>query len=244
MAMKSKTSAFVAAIILSLGLLSLQPGAVSGAVSTAAVVSAIEGKAEVSGKEPGEQQPLEQGMRIEPWQTVSTEETGKVLIRWEHGLLGSLGGFSSAVLASLVDRGREVPTIQVLDGLVRVATEERAGTDASSVLVTTPIASIRPEGSGGHVDFVVEVYEPSTTVVTVISGNLRISKLKGQQPKEEVVSACNTVYIEQDKAAFDRLSLSPADLQKLVDQVTIQGTMIARLDSCPVVPEAPPTARR
>lgn len=243
-ATKKKTQALVTIIIWSLSWLFVQPEAVSGAMWSAAVVAAIEGKAEVSGKEPGEQQPLEQGMKVESWQTVSTDEKGKVMLRWEHGLVTSLGGFSTVLLSSGADQVREVPNIQVLDGLVRVATQEKAGNDASLFFVTTPIASMRPENPGQPIDFLVEVYEPSTTVVTVITGNLRITKLKGQQPKEEVVSACNTVYVEQDKPAFDRISLSPEDLRKLVEQVTIQGTMYADLDSCPLVPAVPPAVRR
>lgn len=242
---KSLIAAVAVAIILGIGWLFLQPTPVSAAVTTAAVVSAIEGKAAVTGKEPGEQVPLEQGIRVEPWQTVSTEDKGKVMLRWEHGLVGSLGGFSSALLASMSDRGREIPNIQVLDGLVRVATEDRAGKDTSSFVVTTPMAAIRPEGPPGQpIDFIVEVYEPSTTVITVISGSLKVTKLKGQQPKEEVISACSTIYVEENKSAFDKISLSREDLQKLVDQATISGTMYAQLDSCPLAPAVPPTARR
>lgn len=244
MAAPIKIQALAAALIVSIGWLCIQPGAVLGAVSAAAVVSAVEGKAEVSGKEPGEQVPLEKGMRIEPWQTVATDEKGKLMLRWEDGLVASLGGFSSALLSVAADRAREAQNIQVLDGLARVASQKATGSDASAFFVTTPTASIRPEQPGRPVDFIVEVYEPDRTVVTVIAGSVRISKVEGEQPREEIVSACNTVYIEQEKATFDRVSLSPEDLRKLAAQATIQGTMEEPVEHCAHAPSVPPAARR
>ena len=58
-----------------------------------AIVGAIEGHAEVSGDTGQELKKLDAGNPVNPGDAVSTEEKTRLLLRWDTGLMGSLGEF-------------------------------------------------------------------------------------------------------------------------------------------------------
>ena len=62
--------------------------------------------------------------------------------------------------------------------------------------VTTAVASIQPESYDQPVDFIVESYDPTSTVVTVVAGRVKVRNLTVTPSQEQIVSSCQNVYIE------------------------------------------------
>ncbi|MFZ5865615.1 MAG: hypothetical protein ACOYXY_07030 [Thermodesulfobacteriota bacterium] len=210
--------------------------------SSGAVVKAVEGKAEIMGQDPAATRSLQTGMRVKALEPVHTDEKSKVLLRWDRGLLASMAEFSFVVPSTVGDTDSSPLNISLLDGLLRVASDAQTA-NGKPFYVTTPILLIQPQNPAEPVDFVVETYEPGSTSVTVISGNLAIKKLKGAHLKEEVVPACNTVYIKEDRSELDKLAMSVEDVTSLIDKTTILGTMPTNF-ACPTAPAGPSRAER
>ena len=200
-----------------------------------AVVQAVQGDANVVVDRDRGPTKLAVGSMVDAWNTVSTNENGKLFLKWETGVLNSIGGSTSIFLASReIERG-PVDTIEMTEGLLRV-TKPSGGGAGAPYMVVTPAASIEPANYDEPVDFIVEVYVPTTAVITVVSGNVRIKNLTSSRPTETVLSSCQTVYVEEGKAKLEPLASSPEDLLRLVDGTTIPGTIAANLDICPVTP--------
>ena len=102
----------------------LSPSTAQAAARVGAVVGAIEGEAEVSGDTGQEIQKLASGSAVNPGDAVSTEEKGKLLLRWDSGLMGSLGEFSS-ILVLPEDVGGPATNIQMTDGIFRLSVDPR-----------------------------------------------------------------------------------------------------------------------
>ncbi len=136
-------------------------------------------------------------------------------------------------------------TVQVIEGIVRVATGQSPRSIAPYSVVT-PVASIEPASFNEPVDFIVEVYDPSTTVITVVAGDLKVSHLKGGAPMGTTVSRCQTVYIEEGKDRLEVMESSPDDVTRLVRSTTIPGAIAVAADSCvkDITVEPPPAVPR
>jgi hypothetical protein len=117
------------------------PPRAEAAARAGAVVGAIEGEAEVSADTGQEIEKLASGSAVNPGDAVSTEEKSKVLLRWDSGLMGSLGEFSS-ILVLPEDVGGPATNIQMTDGIF-VCLWTR-GRSAHAYSVTTAVASIQP----------------------------------------------------------------------------------------------------
>ena len=209
----------------------LSPSTAQAAARVGAVVGAIEGEAEVSGDTGQEIEKLASGSAVNPGDAVSTEEKSKLLLRWDSGLMGSLGEFSS-ILVLPEDVGGPATNIQMTDGIFRLSVDPRSGSRPTPYSVTTAVASIQPESYDQPVDFIVESYDPSSTVITVVAGRVKVTNLTVTPSREQIVSSCQNVYIETGKDKPDMLSVSPEDLKRLADASTISGTIAANFDAC------------
>ena len=201
------------------------------AATAGAVVGALEGDAEVSGDTGQEIQKLASGSAVNPGDAVFTEEKGKLLLRWDSGLMGSLGEFSSILLLP-EDVGGPATNIQMTDGIFRLSVDPRSGGRPTPYSVTTAVASIQPESYDQPVDFIVESYDPNSTVITVVAGRVKVRNLTVSPAQEQIVSSCQNVYIEEGKGKPEPLSVSPEDLKRLADASTISGTIAANFDAC------------
>ena len=208
-----------------------------------AAVQAVQGDANVAVDRDQEPTKLAVGSMVDAWNTVSTNENGKLFLKWETGMLNSIGGSSSIFLASRETERGPVDTIEMTEGLLRV-TKQGGGGAGTPYMVVTPAASIEPANYDEPVDFIVEVYVPTTAVITVVSGNVRVKNLTSSRPTETVLSSCQTVYVEEGKPKLEALASSSEDLLRLVDGTTIAGTIVANLDICPVTPPQPRAAER
>ncbi len=209
--------------------------------SIPAQVGAIEGNAQIVGESDQAPKPLHNGDAVESWKMISTDARSKLLLRWGGGLLGSMGEYSSIILSSAEGPGGEIPNVNLIEGALRVASDRQAGLNPTAFVLTTPAALIQPDLSGEPVDFIVEVYEPSKTVVTVVAGKIRVKRDKAGTEPEEVVSACQSVYVETEKAGFERVPVPAEALSALAGQTTIAGTMVDDLGACgPVAAGEPP----
>ncbi len=201
-----------------------------------AAVQAVQGDAAVTVNLDQEPLKLAVGKMVDAWNTVSTSEHSKLFLKWETGLLNSLGGSSSIFLASRETERGPVDTIEMTEGLLRV-TQQGKGNAGTPYMVVTPAASIEPANLDEPVDFIIEVYVPATAAITVISGNVKVKNLTLNQPTETVLTACQTVYVEQGKSKLEVLSSSAEDLGRQVEGTTIPGTIVANLDNCPAAPQ-------
>ncbi|MGO8821742.1 MAG: hypothetical protein ACLQT6_00700 [Desulfomonilaceae bacterium] len=208
-----------------------------------AVVKAIQGDANMVVDRDKGPTKLAVGSMVDAWNTVSANGNGKLLLKWKTGILNSIGASSSIFLATKdTDRG-PADVIEMTEGLLRV-TRDGGGGAITPYMVVTPAASIEPVNSEEPVDFIVEVYIPTTTVVTVVSGNIRVRNLTLTRPADTVLSSCQTVYVEDGTPKLEPLASSAEDLNRLVDGTTIPGTIVANLDICPVTPSQQRTDER
>ena len=225
-----KLAIFMAVLCLSV-LPWLSPSRAEAAATAGAVVGALEGEAEVSGDTGQEIEKLASGSAVNPGDAISTEEKSKLLLRWDSGLMGSLGEFSSILLLP-EDVGGPATNIQMTDGIFRLSVDPRGGSRPTPYSVTTSMASIQPESYDQPVDFIVESYDPSSTVITVVAGRVKVRNLAVTPAQELIVSSCQNVYIEAEKGKPEPLSVSPEDLKRLADASTISGTIAANFDAC------------
>jgi hypothetical protein len=208
-----------------------------------ATVQAVQGDASAVVDQDQEPAKLAVGSVVEAWNTVSTSENGKLFLKWKTGLLNSLGSASSMFLATRETEHGPADVIEMTQGLLRV-TKPSGGSSGPPYMVLTPAASIEPVSKDEPVDFIVEVYVPTTAVVTVISGNVRVKNLTLTRPADIDLSSCQTVYVEDRKPKLESLYSSSEDLKRLVDGTTIPGTIVANLDICPVTSSQPRVAER
>jgi hypothetical protein len=244
--MISQTRSFKLAIFMAVLCFSpfpwLSPLRAEAAATAGAVVGALEGEAAVSGDTGQEMEKLASGSAINPGDAIFTEEKGKLLLRWDSGLMGSLGEFSSILLLPQ-DVGGPATDIQMTDGIFRLSADPRAGSRPIPYSVTTAVAYIQPESYDQPVDFIVESYDTGSTVVTVVSGRVKVTNLTVTPSREQIVSSCQNVYIETGKDKPDMLSVSSEDLRRLADASTITGTIAANLDGCGAAASALPPPR-
>jgi hypothetical protein len=196
-----------------------------------AVVGAVEGQAEMLTEGKIESVQLSAGSRVDAWNTISTGRGGKLFLRWDDGTMTSSGEMSNVFLSTSLVDGREVPSFQIMGGVVRVATTLPSGRPAP-YSVMTPAAQIQPESPDQPVDFVVEVYDPSATLITVLSGSVVIKSLKGGPDGEKIISACQNAFVSQAKEGTEVLDSLPDEVRRIVDITTIPGTIVANLDAC------------
>jgi hypothetical protein len=191
-----------------------------------AVVEAVQGGATVITGTDEEPERLGTGSTVNAWNMVNTNGSSKLFIRWGSGLLNSLGEFSSMFLASTDTPSGPMDAIQVTEGVLRV-TKQRGGSSPAPYVVTTPSASVEPVNYDEPLDFVVEVYSPKTSAVTVISGQVRVRNTTLSQPVETLVDPCQTVYVEEGRSDLDVVVSAPADLDRIVAHTTIPNTIAA-----------------
>ncbi len=241
-----RLNAAPAAILIGFLLFCTVPGTVAEAAGPPAVVAEIVGTALLHPDGDPESKSLSQGSAINPWDTVSTQDKTRLFLTWDNGLKVSLGEFSSLLYSTDEDANGPTNEVQIIEGVVRVATGENRGRDTRRFFVSTPLAYVEPADVNEPVDFVVEVYDPSKTVVTVISGRVRIKGPEGKQWTEKTVLGCKTVFIEEGKPKIMILSAGADDLERLIAATTISGTLRANMDACrpsiargPVGPEPP-----
>jgi hypothetical protein len=207
-----------------------------------AVVEALKGTATMTVDHDEEPVTLASGSVVNAWNMVNTDESSKLLLNWNTGILNSLGQFTSVFLTSNETERGPLDSIEMTEGILRV-NNPGSGRPMPPYMVATPVAQIEPVKLDDPVDFIVEVNDPGTTVVTVISGQVRVRNISLKQPTETVVSACQNVYVDKGKAALDMAALTADDLAGLVEASTIPGS-IATTYMCPTptaqLPSPPP----
>ncbi|MGC8604934.1 MAG: hypothetical protein ACP5VS_14795 [Desulfomonilaceae bacterium] len=106
-----------------------------------AIVKAIQGDANMVVDRDKGQTKLAVGSMVDAWNTVSTNENGKLLLKWKKGILNSIGGSSSIFLATQdTDRG-PADVIEMTEGLLRVTRDGGGGAIPISVKIKLAIKS-------------------------------------------------------------------------------------------------------
>ncbi|MEW6352440.1 MAG: hypothetical protein AB1646_25600 [Thermodesulfobacteriota bacterium] len=202
----------------------------------AAIVEAIEGEADISTDRKPDLVKLQRGDPIDLWSSVSTGAGSKLLVRWDDASWVSMGQFSSLSVSDHVSNAPPGRSVDLTEGIVRISSLGATGVDARPYSVTTPLVIVQPESFTDPVDFVVEVYDPTTAVVTVGKGRVRVFRF-GQDPSQgKLVSACQNAYVEGEDTEITVLPVAYKDLIALVGEATIPRTIAAIPDEC----ERPP----
>ncbi len=207
-------------------------------------VAAIQGEGQVILEDQEQEKQLQTGDIVRAWNTITSGENSRVYLQWDSGVATSLGDFSSIFLSPEQIPTGETKLFQIIEGIVRVSTGPFEGA-AEHYSVATPVAFIEPT-SQEPTDFIVEVYDPSTTVLTVLAGNLKVTNLSTGESTTQTVSGCQSVYIEQTKSPLEVLPSSSDAVGRLIGQTTIPGTVAEATDPCAVaagVQPAPPPPR-
>ena len=233
-------------IVCALGSLSWAVPATCGAQVAGApqgVVGAIQGSVAMTTDQDEGPTNLVSGGAVNAWNMVSTDEASKLLLNWNTGIISSLGPFTSVFMASQeTDRG-PLDSLEMTEGILRVANPTE-GRQIPPYMVATPVAQVEPVNHDDPVDFIVEVHDPATTAVTVISGQVKVRNTTLKQPTETIVSACQNVYVDKGKSALDLAQLTSEDLTRLVEASTIPDSMALAL-ACPTptvqLPPPPPS---
>jgi hypothetical protein len=208
----------------------LLPGLAHSEETVAAVAQSIQGGANEYQAGYKNIVKLNQGAKIEPFSVINTGAKSKLMLRWSEGLFSSLGESSS--ISSATERGRgPVDEIQMIQGIVRFTTDENVTNPAFAYTVVTPTVAIRPDTAGQPVDYVVEVDDPSTTILTVLSGKVRVKDNSNGTSKENVYESCKTVFFTQGKEPAVTTAYSGA-VADMIAQTTLAGTLPAPA-ACP-----------
>ncbi len=154
----------------------LSPLRAEAAPTGGAVVAAIEGEAELSGSSGQETGQLQTGGVVKSDDAASTGPKSKLLLNWDSGLTASLGEYSSILLLP-EDVNAPATNIQMSDGILRLAWNRPGASPPQPYSVSTPVASIQPESYDQPVDFIVESYDPTSTVITVVNGRVKVTNL-------------------------------------------------------------------
>lgn len=208
-------------------------------------VGAVQGEAQVFSEDQAEPKRLASGAAVDAWNTINTSAQSRLFLNWDNGLMTSLGDTSSLFVSVEKRPDIEISQFQVIEGIVRVATKEGLGA-AAPYAVLTPAAAVEPDNYGNPVDLIVESYDPTTTTVTVLAGNVKVSTGGEGGSTEKMVSPCSTVYVNQAKKSIDVVKILPEDAARLVSASTLPGTMGVQPGECTIaaaaIPPSPPPA--
>lgn len=218
---------FLGGLAILCSLMLMLPG-LSLSQGTPAVVQAVQGQAEVLPADYQDSVKLEQGAQVQPSGIVSTGKDSKLLLLWTDRLYASLADYSSLSFDS--GDQRAVPHLQLIEGLARV-TNSGLQPDGDH-MVSTPVATVRPADPNQPVDYIVEIYSPTTTIVSILSGRVEIVSRTGDSTTTGTYDSCRTVYLTKDKKT-EVTSIYAGDAEKLVGMTTIAGTLPFAA-TCPV----------
>ncbi len=223
----------------------LLPGLAHSEGSVAAVAQNIQGEATEYQAGYKSIVKLSQGSKIEPYSVINTGTKSKLMLRWSEGFFSSMGESSS--ISSAGERGSgPADQIQMIQGIARFTSDKDVTNPSFDHTVTTPTVSIRPDEANQPVDYVLEVDDSSTTILTVLTGKVRVTDNTGGTPVEHVYESCRTVYFAQGKKPDVTTAYSDA-VASMVAQTTLADTLPAPL-ACPtgmaeqVAPSGPITA--
>ena len=201
-------------------------------VEPIAVVKAMQGSVDMTMAEAHQPVELKNGDIVHIRDTIATNAHSKLLLKWKSGVLTSLGEQSSVLVSQREAQGGPVNVLNMTKGVLRVSKPRGCG-KVTPYRVTTPEASIEPLNFDEPVDFIVDVRSPTMSVITVISGPVRINNLSVAQPMVLAVSACHTVFVNQGIQQPKVFGSDSGTLGKLVNRTTIPGTLAMNF-ACPV----------
>ncbi len=207
----------------------LMPG-LSFSQEIPAVVQAVQGQAEALPADYQESVKLEQGARVEPSNIISTNKDSKLLLSWTDRLYVSLAEYSS--LSFDFRDQKAVPHVQLIEGLARITNSGLHSNSESDHVLSTPLATVRPADPNQPIDYIVEIYSPTTTIVSILSGRVEIESRTGDSTTAATYDSCRTVYLTKDKKT-DISSIYAGDAENLVAMTTIAGTL-PFTGTCPV----------
>lgn len=173
---------------------------------------------------------LEKGSKIELSSIVNTGGKSKLLLRWQQGLFASLGESSSISSAREGDT-RQASRIQIIQGIARFSTDKSEGNPAFSYVVATPMVSIQSDPVDQPVDYMVEMSDSSSTILTILSGKVPVVYQTAGVPEESVYESCRTVNFVQGRKP-EVVTASVDKLMKFVAQTTLANSLPLP-DTCP-----------
>jgi hypothetical protein len=147
-------------------------------------------------------------------------------------MLTSLGGLTSIYLGSEKGESGSVHVLEMSKGVLRV-TKQSGGGNVAPYKVTVPEGSIEPVDYDAPVDFLVETYSPTMSIITVITGPVRVSKENMNHVMETVVADCHSVFLDKGWLEPHVITSNSNDIGNLMKQTTIPGTVGMNF-ACPI----------
>lgn len=197
-----------------------------------AVVEGVQGVAGLTVESGRKPESLTYGTIVHTLETITTNPNSKLLLKWETGILTSLGGLTSLYLGTEEGETGSVDVLEMSKGVVRV-TKRSGGGNVSPYKVTVPEGSVEPVDYDAPVDFIVETYSPTMSIVTVITGPVRIKKQGMDHLMETVVADCHTIFLDMGWLEPHVMTSHSNDIGKLLNRTTIPGT-VGMDFACPI----------
>ncbi|MDQ7785043.1 MAG: hypothetical protein RDU20_19315 [Desulfomonilaceae bacterium] len=220
------------AILVAMPQLQLSNALAAAEEPASAVVEAVQGTAYLVGPEEADQRPLAKGDTIPAWNTLNTEDNGKLLLEWEGDVFASVGADSTLFVSTREAQEGTIVDVQLIRGILRAGSFGEEEEPARPYALTTPVAAVEPAESNTEADFIAEVYEPAVTVVTVLKGTVRVKNLSTEGSDELLVQSCRSVIVEEGKPFSDVTAVPAEVIAKLVADTTIEGTELAEVQVC------------
>jgi hypothetical protein len=207
-------------------------GAQEGVGTPFAVVEGVQGPATLAAESGHKPENLTYGTVVHSWETIATSANSKLLLKSETGMLTSLGGLTSIYLGSEKGETGSVHVLEMSKGVLRV-TKQGGGGNVAPYKVTVPEGYIEPVDYDAPVDFIVETYSPTMSIITVITGPVRVSKDNMNHVMETAVADCHSVFLDKGWLEPHVVTSNSNDIGKLMNQTTIPGTVGMNL-ACPM----------
>jgi hypothetical protein len=205
------------------------PG-LAGSQESVAEVLALQGVADANQVGSPNMTKLDKGSQIEPFMTISTGAKSKLVLRWQNGMISTLGESSS--ISSRSENGEgPVSKIQMISGVARFTIDGKGNDSSLAYTVESPTMSVRPDAVERSADYALEIPDPSTTILTVFSGKVRAGDRTNGAREDTLYESCRTVDFTKGKTP--RVTTADTyDLIRLADRIMIAGALPV-MDTCP-----------
>ncbi len=159
-----------------------------------------EGNAFVRHGDAAEFTPVSTGDPANLTDTFQTDKNSKLWLKFNDSSHNSLGQLSEIYYFDYEQSGAaSYFGADMTQGIIRFIKQLPSTAPASSYTITTPTAVINVESTDRPADFVVNVYNPKQTTVTVIWGRVRVKNVLEELKTERILTSCQRVDVDEGK---------------------------------------------
>ncbi|MBI5249394.1 MAG: FecR domain-containing protein, partial [Desulfomonile tiedjei] len=165
--------------------------------------------------------------------TYQTDKNSKLWLKFNDDSHNSMGQLSEIYYYDFEKSGpASFFGADMSGGTIRFIKKLPKTSPASAYILTTPTAIIQVEPTDRPADFVISVYNPKQTTVTVVWGRVRVKNVLEELKTERVLTSCQSVDIDEGKEPSRPIVVSSDTLKELIDQTTIPRTLPVDVPRC------------